>query len=481
MGTSHSKGKAMKGTVDGKSAEFTFTTTPDGPRLKYKLKDTGVKDTIEKDCLIGTISSKANNANSHIILYVDRPEEADSKKKSVVVPHYKSITATGLPKEFVDFSKANFLESLQKEHKQNASKDAKEPNIHIVISTLSGIGLAAPFYREIIKHILTAANLTEGTDFLTHFTKSAKTVTELATETWLPRANAGVAQKIILLSGDGGMLDTINSLLSAPHSSSYNPPVIVLLPMGTGNALAHSSTQTTDHTLGLSTLAQGNPRPLPLIKTRFSPGARLLVDEATREEELSPDADGTPILFGAVVASWGFHATLVADSDTAAYRKHGVERFGIAAKAALFPSDGSPPHVYRGRVSVLDSAGTWKEMERTEHAYVLATLVAKLEKTFTVSPASKPLEGALRLVHFGPMDGEEVMRVMGLAYQGGKHVEDERVGYQECEGVRVDFEEDGENGRWRRVCVDGKIVRVERGGWVEILREGRRCVELVAR
>jgi hypothetical protein len=70
------------------------------------------------------------------------------------------------------------------------------------------------------------------------------------------------------------------------------------------------------------------------------------------------------------------------------------------------------------------------------------------------------------LVHFGPTTGDEAMRIMGLAYQGGKHVEDEKVRYEKVEGLRIEMREEDE--RWRRVCVDGKIVRVEEGGWVEV-------------
>jgi len=74
------------------------------------------------------------------------------------------------------------------------------------------------------------------------------------------------------------------------------------------------------------------------------------------------------------------------------------------------------------------------------------------------------------------MSGDEVMRVMTLAYQDGKHVEEDVVGYEDVEAVRIEFKE--EEKRWRRVCVDGKIVVVEAGGWVEVRKEDRRVVDL---
>ncbi|OCL14666.1 hypothetical protein AOQ84DRAFT_15131 [Glonium stellatum] len=111
--------------------------------------------------------------------------------------------------------------------------------------------------------------------------------------------------------------------------------------------------------------------------------------------------------------------------------------------------------------------------------YVLATLVGQLERGFTISPASRPLDGCFWLVHFGPVDGAEVMRIMGLAYQGGLHVKEPGVGYEEIEGLRIEFGGLEEEARGRRVCVDGKIVVVEKEGWVEFRKEKRRVLDVV--
>jgi diacylglycerol kinase family enzyme len=91
-----------------------------------------------------------------------------------------------------------------------------------------------------------------------------------------------------------------------------------------------------------------------------------------------------------------------------------------------------------------------------------------LEKTFTISPDSAPLDGQLRIVHFGALDGKEVTSIMGSAYDGGKHVERDDVGYSSVNSVRIDFKEKGEDHTWRRVCIDGSIVAVEEGGWVDV-------------
>jgi diacylglycerol kinase family enzyme len=350
--------------------------------------------------------------------------------------------------------------------------------VYVIVSILSGTQLAASFFESVLKPVLDALGL-EG-EYIVEHTRSAKTISEVTNAIFLNNAKKGITQLIILLSGDGGVVDILNSLHCAPQGSDYVPPEISIIPMGTGNALANSTGVNNDQTLGLSTLARGRGKDLPIFKATFSPGARALVDEARQEEELPlKNAQGHPFMYGAVVCSWGMHASLVADSDTAEYRKFGIERFKMAANEALFPKDGSGPHRYRARVSILPTGTTeWKEVDRAEHAYVLVTLVSNLESTFTISPHSKPLNGTLRIVHFGPQSGDEIMRLMGLAYQNGKHVEEGSVSYEEVDAVRISFEGREGDGRWRRICCDGKIVKVETDGWVEIRREDTTLLKL---
>jgi diacylglycerol kinase family enzyme len=214
----------------------------------------------------------------------------------------------------------------------------------------------------------------------------------------------------------------------------------------------------------LRTLFHGTAKPLPAFKASFSPGACLLTDEGQTATQLNGGG-----LYGAVVASYGLHATLVADSDTIEYRKHGNKRFELVAKDLLFPADGSAPHAYQARV-VLDR----KEIERKEHGYVLATLVSNLENTFTISPASTPLDGKLKVVHFAARGGIETMEIMKAAYNCGKHTEMKEVGYEGVTKLRIEVNENGPGFKWRRFCIDGLIVRVEEGGWMEVeMVEGR--------
>jgi hypothetical protein len=65
------------------------------------------------------------------------------------------------------------------------------------------------------------------------------------------------------------------------------------------------------------------------------------------------------------------------------------------------------------------------------------------------------------------------------AYKQGKHVDDHRVRYEEIDGLRIAFDDSEEDGRWRRICVDGKIIRVEKGGWVELIKEDTHVLDIV--
>jgi len=348
-------------------------------------------------------------------------------------------------------------------------------NISVIVSTASGSQNAAIFFANALSPLLAHLGHPSGS-YTVHTTSSSDSITSLIQSTLQPSANTGTPHTIILLAGDGGVIDIVNSLTTPTHprTPNYRSPTIILLPMGTGNALAHSSNITSDSTHGLSTLFRGTSHRLPLFTARFSAVSSL-------DQQPLPAARAYTI-HGAVVCSWGLHAALVADSDTPEYRRHGVARFQMAAKENLYPADGSDPHEYRGRVSILPRGGQadWQVVPRERHAYVLATMVAQLEAGFTISPRSEPLDGQLRLVHFGPLEGggDEVMRIMGLAYQCGKHVAEEVVGYEEVDAVRVEFDE--QDARWRRVCVDGKIVTAAVGSRLEVSREELDVLNLYA-
>ena len=436
------------GQFDGKDCCFVLADD----ELHVKLPG-DITHTIDLNSVVA-ITKGEKDEDSHLHLFQSNGKDDSSPKDLVYESHQARKLPVSLDKDFTvkELPGALRLAPLR---------------FWIVISTLSGTSQASSFFKKALQPLLTALGIK---DYQLLETTSAKSIADFCKDQLLQNANSGVDQTVILLSGDGGPVDLINVLADGLDSSNATLPAIGLVPLGTGNALAHSAGLTKDSTVGIRSLLRAYPQPMPTFQVTLSPGAAFVTDEGQSREKISKASDSLKALHGAVVCSWGFHASLVADSDTVEYRKFGAQRFGMAAKELLQPADGSAPHAYRGKVEVLTSGngngGHWKAVGGSEHAYTLLTLASKLEQAFTISPASRPLDGHLRLIHFGPVAPDEVMRLMTLAYQGGKHVEDSLVDYEDVEALKIRFEEEEE--RWRRICIDGKIVAVEKGGWIEV-------------
>lgn len=474
-----SRGPSLAGTIRGKNAGFTYDAGKDGGTLG--VQGYSWEESLCNRNIIAVVNDpkdgKATNDPIQKILVTTSvkpptPDAPGTKYKIEVIP------ATNLPFSFIDANLASpRIASLSR-----LKSEVSNGFLYVIISTGSGHGDAQGFFDTIVKPAFGASGINEYA-YHVHTTASSRSIAEFASAILLPRANGGCHQTVLLLSGDGGFVDIVNTMLSSSRSSQFIKPVIGLVTMGTGNALANSTGLNCDLTRGLRHFFRGEPHNLPTFSATFSPGSQFLVDEGSRTESLA-DFDTDPgIVYGAVVCSWALHASLVADSDTAEYRKHGSQRFQMAAKELLAPSDGSVPHVYKGKVTLFKKDSHGQEFQTTlesnEYMYLLATMVSNLEEKLTISPHSKPLDGHLRLLHFGPISSGEVMKILGLAFQGGGHVEDEAVGYDDIEGMRVDFDES--DSRWRRVCVDGKIIRVGEGGWVEVQKNaGADVLNIVA-
>ncbi|KAH6895557.1 ATP-NAD kinase-like domain-containing protein [Thelonectria olida] len=356
--------------------------------------------------------------------------------------------------------------------------------VHVIVSTKSGTGLAVRVWDHVLQPLweLVASHLgvqeNDGHYQLT-ITQSSRTIRDFSKNLWASAAN-GAQQTVVLLSGDGGVVDLLNGSEQDPTHETRS--LVALLPLGTGNALFHSMHKPlysgigpTPLVHGLRTLFQGAPARLPVFRASFSPGSRIVTftDKANRPSQTDGEANlvkeetSVSHLNGAIVASYGFHASIVYESDTPEHRIHGDKRFGMVAAELLKES-----HPYAAQVSIRrPGSSEFEAVPRDTHAYVLATLVSNLERTFTISPASKPLQGHLRLVHFGPVGGERTMSVMMKAYDAGKHIgmewdDGEKVGYDQVDEVRVVVQEDDE--RWRKVCIDGTIVEIPNGGQMSV-------------
>ncbi|KAJ5468689.1 hypothetical protein N7475_006441 [Penicillium sp. IBT 31633x] len=429
--------------------------------LKY-TSHTDAECLINFDDIVCVLANPVSTLYS--VLYLRTSSSEDSSSEEIFL---EKIDINSLPAE---------LSSFASEVPRHLRDEDKPPIVQVVVSTGSGTGKAKAVFENAVRPLLTSL----GLENYEHYeTKSAETIVELAQSKFLERAHNGVPQTIILLSGDGGLIDILEVFYKSKKTIGVSPN-LVLIPCGTGNAMASSIGLRSGLVPGLATLLRGSASPVPVFAAKFSPGSRLVIDEGRQRADIDNDVYHT--LYGAVVASWGLHAALVADSDTFEYRKFGVDRFKMAANELLYPSDGTPPHHFKGKITLTTTNGPngarhEEAVGGLEHMYALATLVPRLEKEFLISPDSVPLSGHIRFIRFGPMSSEDAMHLMTLAYQGGQHVMEDTVTYADVEKIRIDFDEDEE--RWRRVCIDGKIVAVEKDGWMEICKEPGRLLNLI--
>ncbi|KAJ6790166.1 hypothetical protein PWT90_08433 [Aphanocladium album] len=361
--------------------------------------------------------------------------------------------------------------------------------VDYVVSTKAGTGRALQFWEAVLRPLLRSASQSLAQD--TEPDRVVVTESDDCVREYARGEHAAGPRTVVLLSGDGGVVDLLNSSEHPPTSQGATLPTIVLIPLGTGNALFNSLhkpllTGPSELVLALRTLLNGVAAPLPTFKASFPPGSRIVKymsketsggaetpkSETAAQEQLYRQETEVGHLYGSIVASYGFHASIVYESDTPAYRAHGSARFGMVAQELLKES-----HQYRAAIEIRrpgKEAALLERIARDKHAYVLSTLVSNLERTFTISPASRPLDGQLRLVHFEPVGPERTMEAMMKAYDNGKHVELEwddgqRVHYDEFDELTIQAEDDDE--RWRKVCIDGTIVDIPKGGTVSVQRE----------
>ncbi|RYO91063.1 hypothetical protein DL762_002359 [Monosporascus cannonballus] len=403
----------------------------------------------------------------------------------------------------------DLLNGLLVEQVPEYLRSSPSRKLHVLVSTGAGTGCALAFYEDALRPLLDALGFASseggngpsaqaesdnrGNRYNLVITKDAQSIRRFVQDLNedAPEQEAiETDHTVILLSGDGGIVELLNGKAPTDGGSrtQIRTPLVAVLPLGTGNALFSSlhkpvkaaggpTARSSGLVQGLRTLLTGTAAQLPSFGAAFSPGSRLITymsadgEEADKAEER---ADAVSHLRGAIVASYGFHSQLVWESDTPACRAHGAKRFGMVAQELLRES-----HAYSAEVEITRPGKKERErVERDRHAYVLATLVSNLEETFTISPASRPLDGRLRLVHFGDVGGQRTMDIMTRAYDGGKHVDmageggggpEERVGYDEIAEVRVTTLE--RDPRWRKVCVDGTIVEIPQGGSMTVTME----------
>jgi hypothetical protein len=173
----------------------------------------------------GALAWSSSSLNDEDIITVTRTGSIDHTIFSLAPPddekpfELRTTNATTLPQAFLD------------KHLFQALPSCLQPDndIHILISTLSGTGLSPAFFDEVLHPLLRAIGLADSIYSIVR-TSSAESVVEFARATLLVTASKGRKQTLLMLSGDGGMVDTINGLLESGQRSRY----FTTLPHGSG-------------------------------------------------------------------------------------------------------------------------------------------------------------------------------------------------------------------------------------------------------
>jgi hypothetical protein len=92
--------------------------------------------------------------------------------------------------------------------------------LYVLISKLAGTGLAPSFFDVVLQPILLALGFNEE-DYSIIRTRTTQSVIDFARSVLLETANGGGRQTVMMLSGDGGLVDTINGLLESNSRSRY--------------------------------------------------------------------------------------------------------------------------------------------------------------------------------------------------------------------------------------------------------------------
>lgn len=249
---------------------------------------------------------------------------------------------------------------------------------------------------------------------------------------------------VIFISGDTSIGEFINGLAEGEGSITF-----FNVPAGTGNSLALSLDVFTIADAVRLLFVPKTVIPLNLYSAEFPVGSYYTLQNVKTKEV------GGPVKF-VVVLSWGFHASLVADSDTPELRKHGVKRFAIAAGENL-----GHEQKYEGRTVI---AG---ETYDGPYAYWLLTPARRFERTFEILPQGDIASDELYFVSFNTeYDNEHyIVDIMKKVYDQGKHVEDARVTYSVVkQDQEVVLTVSAHAPKWRRrFCLDGSVVVVPDG------------------
>lgn len=327
----------------------------------------------------------------------------------------------------------------------------------VIDSSKSGVGRDnRNIYQPILKPIFEDFNVTH--EYI--MTESFDTISSIGA-----LLTAG-DYTVILISGDTSVNEFINSLTSGKdHRGDIT---IFNIPFGTGNSLALSLDLLDEFTAIRQLLLQPQVHPLNLYDI-ILPNETWLLQQDKRIK-LLPHTMKFLIVF-----SWGFHASLVADSDTPEYRKYGIDRFKMAAMENL-----KSLQQYEGQTSIspLSNNGNQNGISREFNgpfAYWLVTPSKKFEPTFDILPNGNLFDDNIYFISFDTdvASLSYIMDIMTQVYNKGQHINNPAVTYEKIppnHSISLTFKDLPMGSR--RFCMDGSIVLLPQTGSITIKAAG---------
>jgi hypothetical protein len=161
--------------------------------------------------VIAVVDIEGNGDGYKVLSFAPPEAEAETGQETKPRPFELVVTqANSLPGDF-----------LEKHHMKGLPTHLEPSHeLRVIVSTLSGTGLANGFYDEVLGAILQTLSINESRYTVVQ-TEHTQSILNLAETILAGNANEGKEQTVIVLSGDGGVVDIINGLLESGDRSRY--------------------------------------------------------------------------------------------------------------------------------------------------------------------------------------------------------------------------------------------------------------------
>ncbi|ORE06416.1 MFS general substrate transporter [Rhizopus microsporus var. microsporus] len=263
---------------------------------------------------------------------------------------------------------------------------------------------------------------------------------------------------LVVMGGDGTVHEVLNGLLSQPLSS--RPMRVGVVPVGSGNAFAMGlGIDGVEH--AVLRIIKGHTQNCGWMNVRLGQSS---IQGSGWENEINYRPDDMKLF---IVMSWGFHAQIVSKSRYLKYFM-GNRRFSLVAMALL-----TFLQQYEGELMLKDAVKYNKEHHQFDEqsetivvndkfTYFVISKQPSLEKGFTITPFASPLDDQMDVILLRNANANQLTEASMQAFQGGKHVNLDKVDYFKAKEVLLRVKDKTE------ICLDGEIHDLPSNGIVHL-------------